>query len=152
VSRAQVIVHRDHKILLVKHRHKGTEWWCLPGGGIDKGELPAEAALRELAEECQVSGTLIRETSVVTYGPDDQHFTFLVEIGGQEPKLGYDPELIGQAPILVEVRWMALHEVPERDRAFLWAAGLLGVGRFFHLVDGWGGTLSYPSDPPECTQ
>ncbi|MFA6109311.1 MAG: NUDIX hydrolase [Candidatus Latescibacterota bacterium] len=146
MSRAQCIVHRGAKVLLVKHRHEGCEWWCLPGGGIIDSESPTEAALRELAEECQVSGQIARQTSVVTYGPGDQHFTFLAEIGDQQPRLGHDPELAGSAPILVDCRWLDLTEVPERDRAFLWTAGLLTVEPFADLVLAWSDAVSYPAD------
>jgi len=45
----KAVIIRDHKILLVKERD--DEWWSLPGGGIDHGETPAEALIRELAEE-----------------------------------------------------------------------------------------------------
>ena len=31
-------------------------WWTLPGGGIDFGEMPTEAVLRELTEETGLSG------------------------------------------------------------------------------------------------
>ena len=34
---------------------------------------------------------------------------------------------------------MRLAEISERDRAFLWAAGLLGTGAFFEEVRAWGG-------------
>lgn len=39
---------------------------------------------------------------------------------------------------------MRLAEISERDRAFLWAAGLLGTGAFFEEVRAWGGDPSYP--------
>lgn len=37
MNRAQCLVVRDSKILVVKHRHDeldGIEYFCLPGGGI----------------------------------------------------------------------------------------------------------------------
>ena len=33
-------------------------WWTLPGGGIDFGESPTEAVLRELTEETGLSGAI----------------------------------------------------------------------------------------------
>ena len=91
MSRAQCIVHREKKILMVKHHHEGEEWWCLPGGRIEADETPEQAALRELWEECRVQGRVIRSTSVVTFAPDDQYYTYLIEIGTQAVSLGSDP-------------------------------------------------------------
>ena len=53
---------------MVKHRAGGVEWWCLPGGAIESGEIPVQAALRELKEECCAEGTVVRQTSHVNYG------------------------------------------------------------------------------------
>ena len=129
---------------MVKHRHAGQEWWCLPGGGLEKDEKPAEGALRELKEECNVQGRLIRQTSQIVYAPDDEAYSFLVEIGDQQPSLGHDPEVAKGKEVLVDVRWMLLAEISERDRVFLWAAGLLGVGDFLKEVESWDDQLSYP--------
>jgi len=71
MSGARCIVLRGDKILMVKHRRGGEEWWCLPGGGIIEGETPEEAVLRELKEECRVDGHLIKRTSVADYGVDE---------------------------------------------------------------------------------
>ncbi|RKU14670.1 hypothetical protein C6501_07955 [Candidatus Poribacteria bacterium] len=118
---------------MVKHRHKGEEWWCLPGGRIEEDETPEQAALRELREECRVEGTIIRPTSVVTFAPNDQYYTYLIEIGTQVVSLGSDPEL-KENQVLVDVAWICLNELTERDRAFLWTAGLLTIPEFFEEI------------------
>ena len=133
MSRAQCLVHRQKRILMVKHRHEGEEWWCLPGGRIEADETPEQAALRELWEECRVRGTIIRPTSVVTFAPNDQYYTYLIEIGTQEVSLRSDPEL-EENQILVDVAWMRLNELTGRDRVFLWTAGLLTISGFFEEI------------------
>ena len=133
MSRAQCIVHRQKKILMVKHLHEGEEWWCLPGGRIEADETPEQAALRELWEECRVQGRVIRPTSVVTFAPDDQYYTYLIEIDTQAVSLGTDPEVKGNQ-VLVDVAWICLNELTERDRVFLWTAGLLTISEFFEEI------------------
>ena len=51
------VVTNSTKVLLVKEaagRYSGH--WGLPKGYVDDGELPRDAALRELREECAVEG------------------------------------------------------------------------------------------------
>ena len=149
MSRAQCIVHRKNRILMVKQKYSKDdhEFWCLPGGAIEEGETPEEAAIRELKEECCVNGTIVRETGVYVNVPDSKHLrihTFLVEIGSQEPRLGTDPEKPLPKQGLIDIQWLRLSEIPERDRAYLWAAGLLGIEEFKTEANIWGDSISYP--------
>ncbi len=61
-----LVVARD--LLLMFHDRDpglpGSGWWVLPGGGVDEGESPREAARRELAEE---SGFVVEDADL--YGP-----------------------------------------------------------------------------------
>jgi 8-oxo-dGTP pyrophosphatase MutT (NUDIX family) len=129
---------------MVRHRLDGEEWWCLPGGAIEEGETPAEAAVRELKEECCVDGKIVRETSTVVDPSAVNTYTFEVDIGNQEPQLGTDPDQPQEKQVLVDMQWLALSEISERDRVFLWAAGILGTGDFLEEVSGWGDDISYP--------
>ena len=138
--RAQCIVLRENKLLMVHHDTGKTAWWCLPGGGVEQGETPAEAALRELEEECCVDGIIVRETSRWKYLEQDETYTFLVDIGDQTPGIGTHPT----DKFLTDMKWVMLSDIPERDRTFLWAAGLLGVAGFWTEVSGWGDSVSYP--------
>jgi ADP-ribose pyrophosphatase YjhB (NUDIX family) len=130
---------------MVKHHVNGNEWWCLPGGGVELKEIPAEAALRELEEECCVRGEILQQIDHVTDGFGIETITFQVEIGSQEPRMGADPEFAHDNQILTDVRWLTLTEIPERDRAYLWAAGLMSIPNFLDEVSNWGDELSYPT-------
>ncbi len=145
MTRAQCLIHRGKQILMVKHSMYGEEWWCLPGGGVEKSETPSEAALRELVEECRVSGNIIRQTGQATDAEGIETVTFLIDIGVQEPTIGNDPEFARDDQILVDMRWLTLAEIPERDRAYLWAAGLLSIPIFLEEISHWGDALSYPT-------
>jgi len=92
-----------------------------------------------------VKGTLQRQTAQGMDGNGVESATFLIDIGNQEPHLGVDPEFIRADQILVDMRWLSLAEIPERDRAYLWAAGLMNIPVFLDEVSGWGDELSYPT-------
>ena len=42
---------KDGKILLMHRFKRGREYWVFPGGGIERGEKPEEALIREMKEE-----------------------------------------------------------------------------------------------------
>ena len=146
-GRAQCLVIRDGKILMVRNRVDGYEYNCLPGGGIEIGETPDQAAIRELQEECLVAGTIIKKTSEYAEPYDDTKtfYTYQIDIGDQTPSLGEDPEpQLQDNPILIGVAWLALDEMSERDRGFLWSAGLIAIKEFAHELESWSDDISYP--------
>ncbi|MBQ0987008.1 NUDIX hydrolase [Streptomyces sp. F63] len=63
VDLSLVALWHGDRLLMVYERDRAT--WELPGGGIDPGESPREAAVRELAEE---SGQVADELRFTGYG------------------------------------------------------------------------------------
>jgi 8-oxo-dGTP pyrophosphatase MutT (NUDIX family) len=51
---AAALVERDGRIVLVRHSYRSG--WYFPGGGVERGEAPAQAVLRELREEIGLTG------------------------------------------------------------------------------------------------
>lgn len=54
-----MLLNRDGKVFVGQRRDNPGPAWQMPQGGIDKGEAPRDAALRELEEETGVGATLV---------------------------------------------------------------------------------------------
>jgi 8-oxo-dGTP pyrophosphatase MutT (NUDIX family) len=87
VPRAVAVVERDGKLLVIRRHLDGRDYAVLPGGGIEPGESPADAAVRELAEECTLDGKVERVLFEADHG--DRMATYFLMTGVEgEPVLG----------------------------------------------------------------
>ena len=66
VAAYAVCLDEDGRILLTRLTYPELKagYWTLPGGGIDFGEAPAEAVLRELTEETGLTGAVLSLAAV----------------------------------------------------------------------------------------
>jgi len=91
-----VIWSSNGNVLLVKPDYKPT--WQFPGGGVEAGESPIEAALREIYEETglRVDGAHLKVIDMV-FKPADDHlfliFEMQVKLDEATPLQPIDPEV-----------------------------------------------------------
>ncbi len=104
---ARVVITDSERVLLLADTDPGlpgSRWWVTPGGGIDPGESPLEAAIREVAEETglAVAPELLRgpvAVRTVVHGYSDQvlsqqesFFVLLVEEAFEVQPAGLTPD------------------------------------------------------------
>lgn len=145
-NRSMALVVRNEKILMIKTLRYNR--WELPGGGIEGGETAEEAAIRELKEECGLNGVIKRPLNILHCKDGSVEYVFLVDVPNEQQAIvGIDPEVsVGEEQSIKSVCWKKLDELSEKDRAFLWAYGLLEVDDYFEIVLSWGDKISYPLD------
>jgi 8-oxo-dGTP diphosphatase len=90
--RAAVILLQDENIALIERHRPDKYYFVFPGGGINKGETPTQAAVRETEEELGVQVTIDRLVAEVWYNELPQYY-FLAELTGGEFGSGQGKEM-----------------------------------------------------------
>jgi 8-oxo-dGTP diphosphatase len=79
---------------MVRHVHDSRDYWTLPGGGIEKGETPENAAEREVLEETGLVVTTSRFLFTTTSDRGTKSHCFLMSDPSNplDISIGIDPE------------------------------------------------------------
>ena len=126
-------------ILMVRHVEPTRSYWTLPGGGVEAGETPAEAAVREVREETGLRVRAVRRLWEGTYGNGHRtspEYCYLVEPEAESQEyhiisLGHDPEeehLAADQRVLQDVYWVSLTDL-KGDAQVMRVLMALGDGR-----------------------
>ena len=82
--RAGIVLIQNKKVALIERHRAGLDYFVFPGGGVDEGETPEQAAIREAMEELGVEVAIQQKVAEVKVGLESNHVYFLVEqIGGE---------------------------------------------------------------------
>jgi 8-oxo-dGTP pyrophosphatase MutT (NUDIX family)/peptidase E len=94
-DRAVAVVLREDRVLVIQRHKRGRDYCVLPGGGVEPGETPEVAVLRELREETGLTGSVNRKLWTLEHDDRVAHY-FLVETEPGDPVLG-GPEALRQS-------------------------------------------------------
>lgn len=101
---ARCILYREDRYLLAIHNRfwAGTRRWGLPGGQVEWGESPHDAAARELEEELEIHLPSLTEIGAYDY-KRARHMVYAAELN-QDIESFDDTELL-------DVRWFTEAEI-----------------------------------------
>ncbi|MFE9777758.1 NUDIX hydrolase [Streptomyces sp. NPDC005775] len=107
-SISTAIIVDGGKVLMIRRREReGKLLWAFPGGGIEAGESPEQAAVRETAEEVELEVKAVRVLGERVHPNTGRHMTYVA----CEPISGTAG--IGDAEEIAEVAWLAHGEIDD---------------------------------------
>ncbi len=80
-NRGSSVIIENNKVALIKRVRAEQEYYVFPGGGIERGESPEQAAIRETFEELGVHISIKDSLGIVNYN-GEQYFFIAEVIGG----------------------------------------------------------------------
>ena len=112
VRSAAILIQNNALALMERHRGD-RHYFSFPGGGVDEGETPEQAVIREAHEELGIEAKVIRLAAELWFNGDQQFFFLVEQTGGtfgtgagEEFASGLDP-----ARGTYDPAWMPLDQV-----------------------------------------
>jgi len=124
-----VILHGNNLLLLRRTRQnsegKIDNWLSIPGGGLDPGETPQQAVVRELQEELGITvkiDSFLAKQDVPT--DESRHYYFLCSILEGKPRIQEQSEeyerMQGEIPNTYAIEWTNAAD-PKLPNELFWA-------------------------------
>lgn len=113
VDRAVAVVRRGDHVLVIRRVRDGDDRYAvLPGGGVEPGETPEQAVVRELFEETGLAATVVTLLATRVDGGRVAHYFEVathgtLRLGGPEalrsaPNNCYEPAFVPVSELAVE--------------------------------------------------
>jgi mutator protein MutT len=95
--RAAIVLLQDNKVALIERQRAGQHYFTFPGGHVEPGETPEQAAVRETKEELGLDVTIQRLLAEIWWHEKPQYY-YLVEVAGGEFGTGAGEEMVHPRP------------------------------------------------------
>ena len=149
--RAGIVLIQDNKVALIERHRAGMDYFVFPGGGVDEGETPEQAAIREAMEELGIEVSIKRKIAEIQLGQRSRQVYFLVEQIGGEFGTGVGEEYTDSDPdnpeqgIYIPI-WMPIEELPLYQTIYPADVAKLVVQS---MTNGWAEVASVSFEEPK---
>jgi 8-oxo-dGTP pyrophosphatase MutT (NUDIX family) len=122
-TRAGIVLILDGKVALIERHRAGLDYFVFPGGGVDDGESPEQAAIREAMEELGIEVVIQQKVVEIQLPSGSRQLYYLVEQTGGEFGTGAGEEYVNADPndpdegIYIPV-WMPISELALHPKIF----------------------------------
>ncbi len=82
-NRSGIILIEDSNLALIERHRAGIHYFAFPGGGIDEGESPEQAAVREAEEELGILVEVRQKVAEVLFSGSTQFYFLVEKLGGE---------------------------------------------------------------------
>ena len=96
MTRAAVVLVDGDRVALIERVRDGRRYYLFPGGGVDPGERPEDAARREAREELGLEVEIVRLIARTTFDGNEQLY-YLARTNGGTFGRGEGEEMTGEA-------------------------------------------------------
>jgi len=81
--RSAIILIEDNKLALIERHRAEKHYFSFPGGGVDEGESPQEAAIREAGEELGIQVAIKQKVADVIFNGNPQYYFLAQKLSGE---------------------------------------------------------------------
>lgn len=121
--RAGIVLIDGDKVALIERHRGGLDYFVFPGGGVDEGETPEQAAVREAREELGIEVAIRQKVLEVDLGQKSRQVYFLVDHVAGEFGTGTGEEYTDADPdnpdegIYIPI-WMPIDELHRHENIY----------------------------------
>ena len=148
--RAAILLLQEDKVALIERQRAGLHYFTFPGGHVEEGETPEQAAVREAAEELGLQVVIKKTLARMGWQGKWQHYYLVEAVGGTfgtgrgEEMIMSGPEKGSYLPV-----WMTFSNSPSCPMKWPnWLPSMPGMAGRPNRSSSQNRNDAHPPDPP----